>query len=276
MRTTRQKAVVDALREMILRGEVTGGHRFLEIPLSNQLGISRTPIREAMITLAEEGLLEYRINRGYIVRSFDVSEIMDAYVVREALEGLACRLVAERGLPRSLRKDLENCLAEGDRILSSGRLSEDDMEPWGRMNDTFHRLIVGATGNMALNDAWIRVTKIPYSSSRVVHWFDEADVEGFHELKFVHGVHHAILRAMLEGDGYRAETKMRGHIEHTAEHIRTKFAKVPGREDRAPQPLRAQARPRASYALGVGPPGTARYGARSSRIRSTRSIIGVP
>jgi GntR family transcriptional regulator of vanillate catabolism len=221
MPITRQKAVVDNLRGMILHGKILGGERLLEIPLSVQLGISRTPVREALITLAEEGLVEYRPNRGYVVRKFVLSEIMDAYVVREMLEGLACRLMAEKGVSNALRRKLEICLAEGDRILEKGRLSEQDMEPWGRMNDTFHQMIVGGAGNKALGDAWTRVTNIPYASSRVVHWFDENDTEGLYQLKFVHSQHHAVLRAICDRDGYRAETKMRGHVEYTAEHIRS-------------------------------------------------------
>src|ERR1700733_1387764 len=98
-----QQTVADKLREMILRGTYVGGDRLLEVSLSEQLDVSRTPIREAPITLADEGLVDYRPKRGYVVRSFSLDDIMNAYVVREALEGLAVRLLAEKGIDRLAR-----------------------------------------------------------------------------------------------------------------------------------------------------------------------------
>ena len=123
MQRPQQQAVADKLREMILHGTFAGGDRLLEVPLSEQLEVSRTPVREALITLSDEGLVEYRPNRGYVVRSFTLDDIMNAYVVREALEGLATRILAEKRLERTLKRQLEECLDEGDRILGVKRLT---------------------------------------------------------------------------------------------------------------------------------------------------------
>jgi GntR family transcriptional regulator of vanillate catabolism len=218
-----RRAVAERLREMVLHGEYPGGTRLREIPLSELLEVSRTPIREALITLAEEGLVEYRQNRGYIVRSFDLPTIMNAYTVREALEGLACRLLAEKGLPHELRAQFEDCLAEGDRILSVNRLSEGARAPWGAVNNRFHKLIAESTGNTPLIEALARVTNTPYTSSRVVHWFEEGDAEGLYELRAVHAQHHSIYESICAGEGYRAETGMRGHIHIAANHIYRKY-----------------------------------------------------
>ncbi|MEA3066092.1 MAG: GntR family transcriptional regulator, vanillate catabolism transcriptional regulator, partial [Sphingomonadales bacterium] len=103
----RQQVVVDRLREMILSGEMAGGERLMEVSLSEQLAVSRTPIREALIILAEDGLVEYRPNRGYVVRNFTLSYIMDAYVIRESLEALACRLAAEKGISAAMREEMQ-------------------------------------------------------------------------------------------------------------------------------------------------------------------------
>jgi GntR family transcriptional regulator, vanillate catabolism transcriptional regulator len=223
MQRPQQQAVADKLREMILHGTFAGGDRLLEVPLSEELEVSRTPVREALITLSDEGLVEYRPNRGYVVRSFTLDDIMNAYVVREALEGLATRILAEKGLERTLKRQLEECLDEGDRILGVKRLTKAAREPWGEMNDRFHRLLIESTGNAALIDALSRATNIPYSSSRVVHWFEDDDLEGLYMLRFTHSHHHAVYKAICHGEGYRAELAMRAHIAFTADHIRAKY-----------------------------------------------------
>jgi GntR family transcriptional regulator of vanillate catabolism len=223
MQRPQQQAVADKLREMILHGTFAGGDRLLEVPLSEQLEVSRTPVREALIMLSDEGLVEYRPNRGYIVRSFTLEDIMNAYVVREALEGLAARILAEKGLDRTVKRALEECLDEGDRILGVKRLTKAAREPWGEMNDKFHHLLIESTNNGALIDALSRTTNIPYSSSRVVHWFEDDDMEGLFALRFVHTQHHNIYKAICDGEGYRAEMAMRAHIGFTADHIRSKY-----------------------------------------------------
>lgn len=223
MQTSRQQAVVEQLREMILRDELSGGDRLLEVQLSERLGVSRTPIREALITLAEEGLVEYRSNRGYVVRSFSPQDIEGAYTVREALESLACRVLAENSIDRRMKRAFQACLDEGDELLSAPRLTMAARDPWGEINERFHELIVTGANNRALVDALARVTNIPYSSSRVVHWFEEGDVEGLFQLRLVHAQHHNIYEAICAGQGYRAETAMRGHIAFAAQHIRAKY-----------------------------------------------------
>jgi GntR family transcriptional regulator, vanillate catabolism transcriptional regulator len=218
-----QQAVADKLREMILHGTFSGGDRLLEVPLSEQLEVSRTPVREALITLADEGLVEYRPNRGYVVRSFTLDDVMNAYIVRETLEGLAVRILAEKSLDRSVKHALQECLDDGDRILGVKRLTKAQREPWGKMNDRFHRLLVESTYNAALIDALSRATNIPYSSSRVIHWFEDDDTEGLYQLRFTHSHHHTIYNAIVHGEGYRAEMAMRAHISYTADHIRVKY-----------------------------------------------------
>jgi GntR family transcriptional regulator, vanillate catabolism transcriptional regulator len=230
IRVHRQQETVDRLRRMILTEEIAGGERLLEVQLSQQLEVSRTPIREALITLAEEGLVEYRPNGGYAVRSFSPTDIADAYTVREAIEALACRIIAEQGLSQDVKQSLETCLEEGDVLLSGAKLLRSAREPWGAINHRFHSLIFEAADNRALNDAMRRVTNIPYSSSRVVHWFEEDDPNGLYLLRMVHSQHHAIFKAICGGEGYRAELVMRGHIAMAADHIRAQyFADDPGK-----------------------------------------------
>jgi hypothetical protein len=72
-------------------------------------------------------------------------------------------------------------------------------------------------------DALSRATNIPYSSSRVVHWFEDDDMEGLFALGFVHSQHHKVYKAICDGEGYRAEMTMRAHIGFTVDHIRSKY-----------------------------------------------------
>ena len=125
MSTQLAEAVV-RLREMILNGKLAPGQRVAEAPLADLLGVSRTPVRQALPLLAQEGLLVENGTRGYVVRAFTAAEITDAIDIRGALEALAGRRIAERGVSKALARDLHRCLDDGDALLAKRRIEEGD------------------------------------------------------------------------------------------------------------------------------------------------------
>ena len=84
------------LREMMLSGELPGGSRIAELAVVHKLGVSRTPIRAALLRLQQEGLLEALAHGGFAVKTFSERDIADAIELRGTLEGLLARLAAER------------------------------------------------------------------------------------------------------------------------------------------------------------------------------------
>src|ERR1700759_1624817 len=116
----RSLSVMERLREAILGGLVGAGERLDEVQLSKTLSVSRTPVRAALQALAGEGLLDYAPNRGFTVREFPLPAIIDAYEIRAALEGVAVRFAAERGLGAPEKETIEKALAAGDKLLERG------------------------------------------------------------------------------------------------------------------------------------------------------------
>ena len=218
--SVRQKTILDRLREMILSGQFGPGEHLQEVPLSEQLGVSRTPIREALVALGQEGMVLYRPHRGYVVRSFTLAEILQAYAVRGTLEGLACRLLAEEGIDDATRSILDTCVRDGDAILSAGKLLDENLAPWRQMNDRFHQTILRATQNRCLIDVTERTLAIPLVSSRVVHWFE------FDRDKRSHQYHHVVFESICAGRGTRAEAAMREHIEIGTGIIRENYEQL--------------------------------------------------
>ena len=111
--------------------------------LADRLGVSRTPIVDALTALHKEGLLEYAPHRGYAVKPFGLSDLMDAFDVRMTLEGLACRVVAERGLSAEDMTILERNLAETEMLLFGPEWSHAIQDEWMRLNYVFHDLFFG-------------------------------------------------------------------------------------------------------------------------------------
>src|SRR5690606_29347147 len=105
------------LREMILRGELSPGERVAEAELGQRLGVSRTPIRQALPLLAEEGLLVRAGAKGYAVHAFSAEECVEALHLRAALEGIAARHLAQQTLSKDVASALRDCLQQGDRIF---------------------------------------------------------------------------------------------------------------------------------------------------------------
>lgn len=159
--TTRGVEVTKALRDGILGGQYPGGMRLNEIEVAASLGVSRTPLRSALSTLAAEGLLDYVPNAGYVVRRIGASDIADVYAVRCQLEGLATRLAAERGLDPADLDTLGAVLAEGEVLVRAARWDDEVRERWSALDQRFHEIIYAASGNPALVDMLRRATDVP-------------------------------------------------------------------------------------------------------------------
>src|SRR5260370_16799892 len=113
----RALSVMDQIREAVLNGSVAAGERLNEVKLSRTLAVSRTPVRAALQALAGEGLLDYAPNRGFTVREFPLSAIVDPYDIRASLEGVAARFPAEPGLTPEQKALIDPSLHPADTFL---------------------------------------------------------------------------------------------------------------------------------------------------------------
>jgi GntR family transcriptional regulator, vanillate catabolism transcriptional regulator len=201
-----------SVREMILRGRLKPGQRVTEIMLAELLGMSRTPVRQVLPVLAREGLLIESGSRGYLVRTFTRSDILDAIDLRGVLEGFAVRRIAERGATPALLQQLRVCLEEGDRIFRKRHLVESDEVAYGAMNSRFHALLLAAADSPVIAGALASNDCIPFASAGAIA-FDGTDLQAmFDALYFAHMQHHAICDALESGQSVRAEFLMCEHV----------------------------------------------------------------
>jgi GntR family transcriptional regulator, vanillate catabolism transcriptional regulator len=218
MNSQQTRALV-RIREMILRGRLAPGQRVAEAPLAEMLGISRTPVRQALPVLAQEGLLDEHETRGYIVRDFSAADILDAIDLRGLIEGIAARRVAERGASPAFIRSLRECLEEGDQIFRKRHLEENDEAAYAEMNTHFHHLIVQEAASRMITQALERNSRIPFGGPQALA-FEKASLEGMYEmLWYAHRQHHLIVDALERGEGTRAEALMREHANPVKESL---------------------------------------------------------
>ena len=207
------------LREMVLNGKLAPGQRVAEAPLADLLGVSRTPVRQALPVLAQEGLLVENETRGYLVRAFTAAEITDAIDVRGALEALAAQRVAERGVPKALARDLHRCLEDGDALLAKRRLEESDEAHYAEMNQRFHRLILQAADSAIITAAMERIARVPFAGPQALA-FDRTRLDQMYDrLHYAHRQHHSIVDALESGQPGRADALMREHAHGVKESL---------------------------------------------------------
>ena len=166
---TRTGRVQDELREAILAGRLEPGTRLRAEALAERLESSRTPVREALLLLAREGLVEIEPRRGATVRSFDAADVADLYEVRALIEPHAAALAAARiGADR-----LAELAACHDRSLARDAGDEGSVAEQLALNERFHGLILAGAGSPRLTAAMDAVAGIP-RIFRAWFWRDAA------------------------------------------------------------------------------------------------------
>lgn len=198
--------VFKTLRQAILTGELKPGERLMEIHLANKLGVSRTPIREAIRQLELEGLVIMVPRKGAQVASITEKSMRDVLEVRLALEKLAVELACSR-ISDEYKGKLEETLVEFEKATETG-----DASAIAKADVAFHDAIFVATGNMRLGQMVNNLAEQMYR-----YRFEYIKDESGH--KRLKEEHRRIYSAIIEGDVSRAMEEISVHIKNQEESI---------------------------------------------------------
>ena len=207
-----EEQVTATLESEILTGKLASGTALTEQSLSKRLGVSRTPIRAALHTLAEEGLINLIPNRGAVVVGVTREDLIDIYKIRMRLEGLASALAAER----ISREDLATLRESVE--LAEFYISRNDTEHLKELDTQFHAIIYRASGNRMLNKTLSELHRNIISYRKM-----SLSVPG--RLERSVGEHREILKAIEAGDAERADSLTCAHVAAALENMLTTAGK---------------------------------------------------
>jgi GntR family transcriptional regulator of vanillate catabolism len=212
-----------ALRELILSGALPPGERLSELSVVERLGVSRTPVRMALVRLEEEGLLEAIPSGGFAVRGFSESDIDDAIEIRGALEGLAARFAAERGVSRARLNELKDCLADIDGLKGLSEGSEESFADYVRLNARFHALLHALTDSPALLRQIERACALPFASPSGFVQAQARLPQSRFILTLAQDQHRCLVEAIENREGERADALAREHARLARRNLRLAF-----------------------------------------------------
>jgi GntR family transcriptional regulator, vanillate catabolism transcriptional regulator len=199
------------LRELILDGGLVAGERLTELSLVDRLGVSRTPVRAALLALQQEGLLESLAGGGIVVKAFNEADIHDAIEVRGTLEGLAVRWAAERGVAPSLLARAAELLARIDGLLARRSFNDAAFNGYVDENARFHELLAEMADSEVLHRQITRACAQPFASPSAFVMTQRTGTQARDRLVLAQDQHHAALEAVSRREGARAEALMREH-----------------------------------------------------------------
>lgn len=224
-RRTAHQFVRETLRRAILTGALDGGTRLVQADIAAQLEVSTTPVREALRDLAADGLIHFDPHRGAIVRELDMTELVELYDIRKALESLAVRKAAVEITEAQLKSATE---------LQDRMDRESDVGLWVQLNSEFHSMLY-------------RASMSPRLFSLVESVQDAATIYVAHSLAVSPGrikdgnrEHRSLITALRKRDGEKAATILQSHLDATLQTI------VSANSTETADPEPAPKRPRSS------------------------------
>ena len=209
-----------ALREMVLAGELPAGSRIAEVAVAERLGVSRTPIRAALMRLEQEGLLQLLPGGGYTTRSFSERDISDAIELRGTLEGLLARLAAERGAPPVVLAESRLCLDEIDQVLARPALDDESFSRYVQLNEQFHALLCEMAGSPVIAKELERVVRLPFASPSGFVVAQANSGRARDMLIVAQDQHRQVLEAIEQREGARAQAIMCEHSRLAQRNLR--------------------------------------------------------
>jgi DNA-binding GntR family transcriptional regulator len=197
-------SVYNELRQRIVNGQLKSGERLREVELASLLGVSRTPVREAIKRLESEGFASYVSSRGAVVTELTPEQAVELYAMREILEGAAARFAAQHAYPAEIQ--MLEYLLEAERQLG------EDPEEQANLNRKFHGSIYGMAHNRYLLAVLTKARDYMVLLHKTAYFAPGRAESAYRE-------HVAIVDAIRRGDAQAAEEAARAHIRE-AQRIR--------------------------------------------------------
>jgi DNA-binding GntR family transcriptional regulator len=192
------------LRGAILEGHLPAGSRLVEAQLAEQLGVSRLPVREALIQLEADGLAVRQRGRGTFVPSLSADDVREVYSLRAALEALAFRLAREHLSDENIQS-LQALINKMEQAAAAGNVTK-----LSALEVEFHGLIVRLSGHRRVLSVWnSMIVQIQLLSVRVIDTL-------YADLEIVPERHRKLLDALVNGDGAR---ELENHIMSVADRV---------------------------------------------------------
>ncbi len=158
-RVSQTERAYDQIKRRILENDMAAGFQALEQELAEMLGMSRTPVREALIRLAEEGMVEVRPRHGMRVLPVSADDMREIYEILTSLESTAAELAAARGVTDAEMAELKMTVTDMDAALE-----EEDLRKWAAADEKFHMLLVKFSNNARLlalvNSFWEQTHRV--------------------------------------------------------------------------------------------------------------------
>jgi len=197
------------LKARIIKGDLKPGEKLLETKIAEQLGVSRTPVREAMKQLSAEGFLKMNPNLGVIVFEFSLEDICEVLQIRRVLEGLAASIAAEKISKEEITK-LEEIIKKMSISISKPK---PNVVAYSDFNAKFHNLIFNICGNK-------RLTKICNNLNSSDHRFRIRVLRNDPErLKCSLKEHQEIVEVLKRKDSEQADRLSQRHVENILKNI---------------------------------------------------------
>ena len=201
----------DAIEERIVTGAYPPGSRLDEVEIAGAFGVSRTPIREALIQLASVGLIESRPRRGSVVAEVSPERLRDMFEVMAELEALCAGLAAERA------SDAARAALAAAHAACEGAVKAKDPDAYYRLNEQFHHALYDACGNRFLAEQARQLHRRLRPYRRL-----QLRVPGRMKASFAE--HGGVVDAVLGRDGAEASARVRAHISVQGERFATMVA----------------------------------------------------
>lgn len=194
---TRERYVAEVLRDAILRGDLKPGEKLDQSGIAKRLSVSRTPVRNALLILSNEGLVEMAPHLGAVVSEISAEEVEEVYFLRGILEGVAARLGAER-------------MTDGQiailRVILDEMNASSDLDEWLRLNTRFHYFVY-EQANMP------RLLALIDSIHDITLPFSRRYIESEEHMQVARAGHERVLLACEMRDGTLAQEATQNHLE---------------------------------------------------------------
>ena len=205
----------EVLKKAIISGEIPAGERIVETDYAERLHISRTPLREALRKLERDGLVEYVLRRGVIVKAFTLKDVDEIYTIRNALEMLTLPAIVENATDEDIAS-LRQKLREMDAVMTS-----DDVQALSPLARGFHSQFIRICGQM-------RILRVIEGQDEFITRFSAMAIAQENRRSSAHQEHHEMVNLLEKRDLDALQTLVKKHIDRSKENCLAAIARERG------------------------------------------------